>query len=188
MEKAARSTWRGTGASSARRSCAAPRGARLRRNIVTRSARRAGPDAAGPRSRPSSRPSGPSYVFLAAAKVGGIGANSSLSRGFHLRTTSRSRPTSSTSAHEFGVKKLLNLGSSCIYPKMAPQPLQGGVSPLGAPGADERGLRRRQDRGDPACASTTTINTAQTTSAPCRPTCTDQATTTTPKARTSCPP
>ncbi len=65
----------------------------------------------------------PDYVFLAAAHVGGIGANSTypadfiyqnMMIGFNVVEASRKN----------GVKKLMNLGSTCIYPKMAPQPIQ----------------------------------------------------------------
>src|SRR5574344_224772 len=65
----------------------------------------------------------PQYVFLAAAHVGGIGANSAspadfiyqnMMIGFNIVEAARKN----------GVKKLMNLGSSCIYPKMAPQPIK----------------------------------------------------------------
>jgi GDP-L-fucose synthase len=65
----------------------------------------------------------PDYVFLTAAKVGGIGANSlypadflyqNMLIGFHVVHA----------AYKNNVKKLLNLGSSCIYPKLAAQPLK----------------------------------------------------------------
>jgi GDP-L-fucose synthase len=65
----------------------------------------------------------PDYVFLAAAKVGGISSNSSypaefiyknMMIGFHVVHA----------AYENDVKKLLNFGSSCIYPKLATQPLK----------------------------------------------------------------
>ncbi|MBO4507228.1 MAG: GDP-L-fucose synthase [Spirochaetaceae bacterium] len=65
----------------------------------------------------------PEYVFLAAAHVGGIGANSTypadfiyqnMMIGFNIVEASRKN----------NVKKLMNLGSTCIYPKMAPQPIQ----------------------------------------------------------------
>lgn len=65
----------------------------------------------------------PEYVFLAAARVGGIGANTSLPAdfiydnlaiGLHVIEASR----------KYGVLKLMNLGSSCIYPKLAPQPMK----------------------------------------------------------------
>ena len=65
----------------------------------------------------------PEYVFLAAAHVGGIGANSTypadfiyqnMMIGFNIVEASRKN----------NVKKLMNLGSTCIYPKLAPQPIQ----------------------------------------------------------------
>jgi GDP-L-fucose synthase len=65
----------------------------------------------------------PNYVFLAAAKVGGIGANSHYPAEFiYINTMIGFNVVHS--AYKHGVKKLLNLGSSCIYPKMAPQPLK----------------------------------------------------------------
>lgn len=65
----------------------------------------------------------PEYVFLAAAKVGGIGANSSLPAHFIYENMMIGFNVVHA-AYKNGVKKLLNLGSSCIYPKMAPQPLK----------------------------------------------------------------
>ena len=65
----------------------------------------------------------PEYVFLAAAKVGGILANSTYKAEFiydNLMIASNVINASYTN----GVKKLLNLGSSCIYPKFAPQPMK----------------------------------------------------------------
>lgn len=64
----------------------------------------------------------PEYVFLAAAKVGGIGANSAYPADF-IRDNLAIALNVIDSAHRFGAAKLLNLGSSCIYPKLAPQPL-----------------------------------------------------------------
>jgi GDP-L-fucose synthase len=63
------------------------------------------------------------HVFLAAAKVGGIGANSSLPGDFIAINLSIGLNVI-TAARRFGVKKLLNLGSSCIYPRLAPQPIR----------------------------------------------------------------
>ena len=65
----------------------------------------------------------PDYVFLAAAKVGGIGANSRYPAEFIYNNTMIGF-NAVNSAYKHRVKKLLNLGSSCIYPKMAPQPLK----------------------------------------------------------------
>ena len=65
----------------------------------------------------------PEYIFLAAAKVGGIQANN-LYRGEFLYENLMIQNNVIHGAYEIGVKKLLFLGSSCIYPKMAPQPLK----------------------------------------------------------------
>ena len=65
----------------------------------------------------------PHYVFLAAAKVGGIAVNNSHRADFILQNLSIQNHVISA-AHQFGVKKLLFLGSSCIYPKKSPQPIR----------------------------------------------------------------
>ena len=65
----------------------------------------------------------PDYVFLAAAKVGGILANSTYPAEFIYDNIMISTNIIHAS-YKYGVKKLLNLGSSCIYPKLAPQPLK----------------------------------------------------------------
>ncbi|ODS83997.1 MAG: GDP-fucose synthetase [Cytophagaceae bacterium SCN 52-12] len=65
----------------------------------------------------------PDYVFLAAAKVGGIMANN-IYRAEFLMDNLQIQNNVIDSAHRNGVKKLLFLGSSCIYPKLAPQPLR----------------------------------------------------------------
>ena len=65
----------------------------------------------------------PDYVFLAAAKVGGIGANSTYPADFIYQNMMIGYNVVHAS-YKSCVKKLLNLGSSCIYPKMAPQPLK----------------------------------------------------------------
>jgi GDP-L-fucose synthase len=65
----------------------------------------------------------PDYVFLAAAKVGGIVANNTYRAEF-LYDNLQIQNNVIHSAYSNGVKKLMFLGSSCIYPKMAPQPLQ----------------------------------------------------------------
>src|SRR5688572_11389379 len=64
----------------------------------------------------------PEYVFLAAAKVGGINANN-IYRAEFLYDNLMIEANVIHQSHISGVKKLLFLGSSCIYPKMAPQPL-----------------------------------------------------------------
>src|SRR5688500_13869 len=65
----------------------------------------------------------PEYVFLAAAKVGGIHANNALPASF-LYENLEIQNNIIHSAFKFGTRKLLFLGSSCIYPKLAPQPLK----------------------------------------------------------------
>jgi GDP-L-fucose synthase len=65
----------------------------------------------------------PDYVFLAAAKVGGIGANSAYPADFIYKNMMIGFNVVHA-AFENKVKKLLNLGSSCIYPKLAAQPLK----------------------------------------------------------------
>ncbi len=63
------------------------------------------------------------FVFLAAAKVGGILANNTFKAEF-IRDNLLIALTVIDSAYRYGVKKLLNLGSSCIYPKHCPQPMK----------------------------------------------------------------
>lgn len=65
----------------------------------------------------------PEYVFLCAAKVGGIIANSTYPADFIYKNIMIAANVIHAS-YQCGVKKLLNLGSSCIYPKLAPQPLK----------------------------------------------------------------
>jgi GDP-L-fucose synthase len=65
----------------------------------------------------------PEFVFVAAARVGGIVANDSLPANF-LHDNLQIQNNLIDGAHRAGVKKLLFLGSSCIYPKYAPQPLK----------------------------------------------------------------
>lgn len=65
----------------------------------------------------------PDYVFLAAAKVGGIMANSESPADFLYENTTLEMNVLHA-AWQIGVKKLLFLGSSCIYPKFAPQPIK----------------------------------------------------------------
>jgi len=64
----------------------------------------------------------PEYVFLAAAKVGGILANNTYKADFIYDNLAIATNVIRAS-YGCGVKKLLNLGSSCIYPKYAPQPM-----------------------------------------------------------------
>jgi GDP-L-fucose synthase len=80
----------------------------------------------------------PTYVFLAAAKVGGILANSTYPGEFISQNLLIQANVIET-AHKVGVKRLVFLGSSCIYPKFAPQPipeyslLSGPLEPTNRP-------------------------------------------------------
>ena len=80
----------------------------------------------------------PNFVILAAAKVGGIKANNDFPVEFLLANL-RIQNNVIRSAYEAGVSKLLFLGSSCIYPKLAPQPipetalLSGPLEPTNEP-------------------------------------------------------
>jgi len=65
----------------------------------------------------------PAYVILAAAKVGGIHANNTYPADF-IRDNLQIQTNVIDSAWRAGVKKLCFLGSSCIYPKLAPQPMR----------------------------------------------------------------
>jgi GDP-L-fucose synthase len=65
----------------------------------------------------------PLYVFLAAARVGGIKANATYPASFLYENLQIQNNVISSAARN-GVRKLLFLGSSCIYPKLAPQPLK----------------------------------------------------------------
>lgn len=80
----------------------------------------------------------PEYIFLAAAKVGGIHANNTYPADFIYRNL-MIECNLIHGAYKTGVKKLLFLGSSCIYPKYAPQPmkeeylLEGKLEPTNEP-------------------------------------------------------
>ena len=64
----------------------------------------------------------PDTMVIAAARVGGIGANAAEPATF-LSDNLRIQLSLIDGAHEVGVERLLFLGSSCIYPKFAPQPI-----------------------------------------------------------------
>jgi GDP-L-fucose synthase len=65
----------------------------------------------------------PEYVFLAAGRVGGIQANSRFPAQF-IRDNLMIQSNAIHAAYQSGVRRLLFLGSSCIYPKLAPQPMK----------------------------------------------------------------
>ncbi|MHA1942621.1 MAG: GDP-L-fucose synthase family protein [Candidatus Hodarchaeales archaeon] len=80
----------------------------------------------------------PEYVFLAAAQVGGILANDTYKAKF-IYDNIMIAANVIHSAYKNGIKKLLNLGSSCIYPKLSPQPIKedylltGNLEPTNEP-------------------------------------------------------
>ncbi|MDP9123405.1 MAG: GDP-L-fucose synthase [Pseudomonadota bacterium] len=65
----------------------------------------------------------PAYIFIAAAKVGGIQANNTYRAQF-LHENLAIADNLIAGAHQAGVQRLMFLGSSCIYPKLAPQPIR----------------------------------------------------------------
>lgn len=71
----------------------------------------------------------PEYVFLAAAKVGGILANKEKPAEFIYENLMIAANVINA-AYKYKVKKLLFLGSSCIYPRLAPQPIKKNISSL----------------------------------------------------------
>ncbi|WPL15268.1 GDP-L-fucose synthase [Thiorhodovibrio winogradskyi] len=121
-------------------------------------------------------------VIIAAAKVGGIQANNSLPAEFIYQNL-MIEANLIHAAHQADIQQLLFLGSSCIYPRDAPQPmaedalLTGPLEPTNEPYAIAPNVN-----SPPAssCARVTTANTGATTAASCRPTSTAPATTFTP--------
>ncbi len=87
----------------------------------------------------------PDYVYLVAGTVGGIMANSTRPAEF-IYDNLMIHATVVQAAHEFEVSKLLYLGSSCIYPRDAAQPITEDALLTGLARADQRGVRDREDR------------------------------------------
>jgi GDP-L-fucose synthase len=111
----------------------------------------------------------PEYVFLAAAKVGGILANNDYPADF-IRVNLQIQTNVIDACQRHGVRKLLFLGSSCIYPKHAPQPMRedalltGPLEPTNAPyalakiaGIEMVQAYRRQYRLDGICLMPTNL-------------------------------
>jgi GDP-L-fucose synthase len=73
----------------------------------------------------------PDAVFVAAGKVGGIRANSTFPADFIADNLAIALNTI-RAAHQYGMQKLVYLGSSCIYPRLAPQPMTPGMLLSGA--------------------------------------------------------
>ncbi len=89
----------------------------------------------------------PQYVFLAAAKVGGILANSKYPAEFIFQNL-QMQSNVVESAYRVGVERLLFLGSSCIYPKFAAQPIREDSLLSGALEPTNQTLCRGEDRGN----------------------------------------
>ena len=87
----------------------------------------------------------PDYVFLVAGTVGGILANSTRPAEF-IYDNMLIHATVVHAAHLYGVKKLLYLGSSCIYPRDCRAADDRGAAADRRARADQRGLRDREDR------------------------------------------
>ena len=87
----------------------------------------------------------PEYVFLAAAKVGGILANNTYPADF-IRDNLILQTNVIEASRQTGVQRLLFLGSSCIYPKLAPQPMPRVLPADRAARADQPSLCAGQDR------------------------------------------
>lgn len=116
-------------------------------------------------------------VYLAAAKVGGIVANNTYPADF-IYQNMMIESNIIHAAHQNDVNKLLFLGSSCIYPKLAKQPmaeselLQGTLEPTNEPYAIAKIAGSN-------CANHTTASTDAITAQSCRPTCMARMTTST---------
>ena len=100
----------------------------------------------------------PAYVVLAAARVGGILANDQYPADF-IGDNLAIQQSVITAAHETGVQRLLFLGSTCIYPKHAPQPMPEESLLTGPWSPRTSGTRWRRSRAS-SCARPTTNSTA----------------------------
>ena len=87
----------------------------------------------------------PEYVIISAARVGGIKANHDYPVEFLLDNL-KIQNHLIEGAYENGVRKLLFLGSSCIYPKLAPPTAARGHAADRRPRAFKRAVRHREDR------------------------------------------
>jgi len=111
----------------------------------------------------------PEYVFLAAAKVGGIHANNTYPAEFIFSNLA----IQTNIIHESwrnNVKRLLFLGSSCIYPRDCPQPMKEEYLLTGPLEATNRPYALAKIAAS-KCAGLTTASTAPNTWQPCPPTC-----------------
>ena len=127
----------------------------------------------------------PEYVFLAAAKVGGIHANNTYPAEF-IRDNLAIQTNIIHESCRNGVKRLLFLGSSCIYPRDCPQPMQKSICSPARWKPTNRPYALAKIAGIEMCWS---YNRQYGTQywPPCPPICMVRATTTTCKTRMCCP-
>ena len=92
----------------------------------------------------------PEYIFMAAAKVGGIRANSSFPADFSYENLMMECNVLH-SAHKYNAKKLLFMGSACIYPKDCPQPIKEDSLLTGIPDASVEGYALAKITGLKLC-------------------------------------
>jgi nucleoside-diphosphate-sugar epimerase len=128
----------------------------------------------------------PDAAIIAAARVGGIHANNTYPAEF-LQVNLAIALHSIHAAYRTGVKRLLFLGSSCIYPQLAPQPI---VEDSLLTGPSNRPTKRTPSPRSPASSSanSTAGSTACCSTPRCPPTSTGPATTIIRKTPTCCPP
>jgi len=125
------------------------------------------------------------YVFLAAAKVGGIHANNTYPAEF-IRDNLAIQTNVIHAAYKNNVKRLLFLGSSCIYPKLAPQPMKEEHLLTSELEPTNRPYALAKIAGIEMCwAYNRQCNTSPSIWPSCRPTCMAPATTTTLRTPTS---
>jgi nucleoside-diphosphate-sugar epimerase len=126
----------------------------------------------------------PQAVVVAAATVGGIAANDSRPADF-LYDNLAIETAIIHAAHAIGVEKLLFLGSSCIYPREAPQPMPEAALLTGPLEPTNEGTRSPRSPAS-SSARPTAASMAAISSRRCRPTSTGRATTSTWRPATSC--
>jgi GDP-L-fucose synthase len=126
----------------------------------------------------------PEYVFLAAARVGGILANSTYPAEFIWQNLAI-QSNVIDEAWRIGVKRLIFLGSSCIYPRECPQPIREEYLLTGPLELTNRPYAIAKIAGIEMCSA---YNRQYGSSPSCRPISTVRATTSTSRLPMSCPP
>ena len=129
----------------------------------------------------------PEFVFLAAAKVGGILANDTYPADF-IRENLEIQTSVIDASYRSGVKRLLFLGSSCIYPKLAPQPIKEEYLLTGPLEPTNRAYASGQDRRNRNVLVLQPPVRHQVSWPRCQPICMDLATISICRVRMSCLP